>query len=250
MLKFSDFDTRGYRTVDVRSGYNEWAATYEDTVQNEMDIALLEQLTLPRWSAMHAVADLGCGTGRSGAWLKSRGVNAIDGVDIAPGMLRLAGEKAVYRRLVESGLEPTPLDGAAYDLVIACLIDEHLADAVVLYREAARLAAARGLLVVVGYHPYFMMASGMPTHYDSDSGEPVAIETHLHLMSDHISAGAGNGWQLVEMRERLIDDKWVALKPKWERFRNCPISFATVWEKRSGSEAGGTPDPTKEATQP
>ena len=233
MLRFSDFDTRGYRTVDVRSGYDDWAATYEGIVQDEMDIALLEQLTTPEWSSVRAAADLGCGTGRTGAWLRSRGVQVIDGVDIAPGMLRQAAEKNVYRRLEESGLSPTPLESAAYDLVIACLIDEHIEDVGVLYRDAARLSKSAGLLVVVGYHPYFIMTSGMPTHYDTAFGEPVAIETHLHLLSDHVSAAGDNGWRLCEMRERLIDDKWVTLKPKWERFRNCPISFATVWERRA-----------------
>ena len=231
MLKFSDFDSRGYRTVDVRSGYEEWAATYERTVEDEMDIALLDALVTPDWSGTRTAADLGCGTGRTGAWLKSRGVQDIDGVDLAPEMLRLADGKHVYRRLVESNIATTPLNNEAYDLVVACLIDEHLPDVTPLYREAARLAASSALLVLVGFHPYFIMASGMPTHYDSGSGEPLAIETHVHLMSDHVTAGLSSGWQLREMKERLIDDRWVELKPKWERFRNRPISFAMVWEK-------------------
>ena len=37
---------------------------------------------------------------------------------------------------------------------------------------------------------------GMPTHFDSASGEPVAIETHLHLLSDHIDAALAAGWEL------------------------------------------------------
>jgi hypothetical protein len=69
----------------------------------------------------------------------------------------------------------------------------------------------------------------MPTHYDSASGESVAIETHLHLLSDHVSAALAAGWQLVEMSERVIDAKWVELKPKWERLRGQPIAFAFVW---------------------
>lgn len=233
MPTFSDFDSRGYRTVDVRSGYDEWAATYDRTVEDEMDIALLDALVTPDWSATRAAADLGCGTGRTGAWLKRRGIRHIDGVDLAPEMRRLAAGKGIYRRLEESNVACTPLDSQAYDLVVACLIDEHLPDVEPLYREAARLAASAALLVVVGFHPYFIMASGMPTHYNSGSGEPLAIETHVHLMSDHVTAARGNGWQLLEMKERLIDDRWVALKPRWERFRNIPISFAMVWGRPS-----------------
>jgi hypothetical protein len=73
------------------------------------------------------------------------------------------------------------------------------------------------------------MSSGMPTHYDSASGEPVAIETHLHLLSDHVKAASAAGWTLAEAEERVIDDAWVALKPKWESLRGTPIAFAFAW---------------------
>jgi SAM-dependent methyltransferase len=223
MPSFSDYDSRGYRTVDVLRGYGEWAASYEGTVKDEMDIALLKGLTTPRWSAVRAAADLGCGTGRTGAWLKHQGVEHVDGVDLTPQMLDLAATKGTYRRLDEANIASTPLDSEAYDLVVACLIDEHLPELAPLYREARRLARAGGVMVIVGYHPHFIMASGMPTHYDSPSGEPLAIETHLHLMSDHVATAVEFGWARREMKERLIDDAWVALKPKWERFRGFPI---------------------------
>ena len=233
MPSFSDYDSRGYKTVDVQRGYGEWAATYEGSVEDEMDIALLDSLATPRWSAVRAAADLGCGTGRTGTWLKHRGVGDIDGVDLTPQMLDLAASKGVYRRLEEADIASTRLDSEAYELVVACLIDEHLPDLAPLYREAWRLATAGGLMVIVGYHPHFIMASGMPTHYDSPSGVPLAIETHVHLMSDHVAAAVEIGWALREMKERLIDDAWVALKPKWERFRGFPISYAMVWQRPS-----------------
>jgi SAM-dependent methyltransferase len=233
MPRFSDYDSRGYKTVDVQRGYGEWAASYEGTVEDEMDIALLESLATPRWSAVRAAADLGCGTGRTGAWLKQRCVHHIDGVDLTPEMVALAAGKGVYRRLEEADIASTSLDSEAYDLVIACLIDEHLPDVAPLYREGWRLTTPGGLMVIVGYHPHFIMTSGMPTHFESRSGEPLAIETHVHLMSDHVAAATDAGWTLREMKERLIDDAWVALKPKWERFRDFPISYAMVWQRPS-----------------
>jgi hypothetical protein len=36
-------------------------------------------------------------------------------------------------------------------------------------------------------------------------------------LSDHVAAAHGVGLSLIEMRERLIDDRWVALKPRWEQ---------------------------------
>jgi SAM-dependent methyltransferase len=229
MPRFSDFDTRGYRTVDVRTGYGEWVATYERTVQDVMDIALLDELTVPRWRAVRRAADLGCGTGRTGAWLRRQGVAAIDGVDLTPEMLAVARSRGVYDRLVEADATGTGLAAGAYDLVVACLMDEHLPDVRPLYREAARLAAPGAHLVLVAYHPQFIMASGMPTHFTSGTGEPVAITTHVHLLSEHVMAGLGAGWALAEFREAVVDDRWLAVKPKWERFRGIPFSAALVW---------------------
>jgi SAM-dependent methyltransferase len=231
MVQFSDFDARGYRTVDVRTGYGEWVATYERIVEDAMDIALLDALTTPPWQAQRSAADLGCGTGRTGAWLRQHGVAEIDGVDLTPEMLAIARSKGVYRRLVEADLGATGLAPAAYDLVTVSLVDEHLPDLPPLYAEAWRLTKPGGFFVLVGYHPHFIMVSGMPTHYTSRSGEPVAIDTHVHLLSDHVTTALNAGWALAEMKEQLIDDAWIALKPKWERFRNHPIAFAFVWRR-------------------
>lgn len=229
MTDFEAFDTRGYRTVDVRSGYGEWVSTYERTVEDAMDIHLLEGLSEVPWDGIRRAADLGCGTGRTGAWLRERGIAAVDGVDLTPEMLDVARAREVYERLVEGDVSSTGLESGAYDLVVTCLVDEHLAELRPLYVEARRLARPDGIYVLVGFHPHFIMASGMPTHFDSASGEPVAIETHVHLLSDHVTAGLAAGWALVEMKERVIDDAWLALKPKWAALRDQPIAFAVAW---------------------
>jgi hypothetical protein len=83
----------------------------------------------------------------------------------------------------------------------------------------------------VGYHPHFMMTAGIPTHFDRPTGEPVAIETYVHLLSDHVAAARAAALSLIEMRERLVDDRWIELKPRWEPFRNFPVSFAIAWQK-------------------
>ncbi|MEA2332475.1 MAG: hypothetical protein QOH58_2613 [Thermoleophilaceae bacterium] len=232
MADFAGFDTRGYRTVDVRSGYGEWVATYEQSVEDAMDVELLEALRAVPWSEARAVADLGCGTGRTGAWLRERGVGAVDGVDLTPEMLAVARERDVYRSLGEADVTATGLKAADYNLVVTCLVDEHLEQLGPLYAEAARLARPGASYVLVGFHPHFIMAAGMPTHFDSESGEPLAIETHVHLLSDHAAAALDAGWELAELKERVIDDRWLELKPKWESLRGQPIAF--VWRRPGG----------------
>ncbi len=237
-VQFSDFDSRGYRTVDVQTGYAEWVPNYENTVEDAMDIALLEDLTEVLWPATRRAVELGCGTGRTGAWLRGNGVESIDGVDITPEMIAVAHPRGIYRHLHQADVTATGLESGVYDLVMICLVDEHLSDLQPLYAEAWRLACPGGVLVLVGYHPHFIMTAGMPTHYDRRPGEPVAIETYLHLLSEQVTAGLQAGWNLLEMKERVIDESWLALKPKWERFRHHPISVAFTWRKPNTRDNG------------
>jgi SAM-dependent methyltransferase len=227
-MDFSKFDTRHYPTLGVQDGYRAWAPTYEQVVQDEMDLRLLERLTTVDWPGSRRAIDLGCGTGRIGAWLRARGVQLLDGIDLTPEMLKQARERRLYGRLLLGDLRATGLPAAAYDLATVVLVDEHLPEIPPLYREAARLLAPGGRFVIVGYHPFFLML-GIPTHFERADGTPAAIESHIHLFSDHARAALGSGFALLEMVEGLVDDAWLARKPKWDKYAGHPVSFAMVW---------------------
>jgi SAM-dependent methyltransferase len=232
MADFARFDRRHYPTLGVREGYAAWAPTYEDTVSDLMDRRLLERLTTVRWNQAGRILDLACGTGRGGAWLRARGASHVDGVDFTEAMLEKARARDVYDDLRLGDATGTGLPDATYGLVLQLLADEHMAELGPVYREAARLLQPGGPFVLVGFHPWFLM-SGMPTHFDRAPGDPVAIESHVHLFADHVRAAHDAGLALAELEEGVIDDAWVAVKPKWEAMRDRPISFAFVWRKSS-----------------
>jgi SAM-dependent methyltransferase len=231
VTEFIRFDQRHYRTVSVRDGYRDWVQSYENTVEDEMDVALLESIGTVAWPAMRHAVDLGCGTGRTAAWLKSRGVGRIVGVDTTPEMLEVARRRGAHDRLVEGDVRATPLDSDEYDLVVCCLVDEHLPQLSALYHEAGRLLHDAGRFVLVGYHPFFIMRAGMPTHFDGADGEPIAVETFIHLFSEHVAAARNAGLTAIELQERVVDDDWVARKPQWDQYRGWPTSFAWVWTR-------------------
>ena len=231
MSSFAPFDRRGYRTVSPRAGYAVWSASYEETIKPDIDRWLLDALTGVAWAEVERAADLGCGTGRTGAWLKDRGVRRVDGVDLTPEMLARARERAVFDELRIADVRDSGLPSASYDLITTCLVDEHLPALAPLYRESGRLARPGAAHVIVGIHPFFVMHAGMPTHFDGPGGEPTAIETHVHLFSDHAQAALAAGWRLAELREQVIDDRWVAQKAKWAAHRDVPISYAFVWRR-------------------
>ena len=230
-MDHSIYDKRRYPIVDVREGYGEWVRTYEQTVQDEMDLRLLDRLQTVDWSAPRCVLDLACGTGRIGAWLRQRCSATIDGIDLTPEMLAVAQRKGVYRTLRLADVSRTGLPAATYDLCMQSLADEHLPDLRPLYREVARVTIRGGSFVIVGFHPQFLMA-GMPTHFDRAPGEPVTIRSYVHLLSDHVKAAQAFGWSLLEMEEGLIDEAWLRKKPQWEIYFGLPISFAMVWRQQ------------------
>jgi SAM-dependent methyltransferase len=231
-MDFKNFDRRNYPAVPVQAGYGEWAATYEQAVPDRLDIRVLDNLSSINWGVSRQCLDLACGTGRTAAWLKSRGVPTIDGVDLTPEMLEQARAKQLYRSLLLASVEETGISHARYDLIVMSLADEHLTALERVYQEAYRLSASVGKFVVVGMHPLFFM-TGMPTHFKDATGNPKAIETHIHLVSDHVAAAFKAGWTLAEMYEGIIDEEWIRVKPKWAQLKNHPVSFGYVWV-RSG----------------
>ncbi|HEY8207598.1 MAG TPA: class I SAM-dependent methyltransferase, partial [Myxococcaceae bacterium] len=128
MPAFSSFDTRGYPTVSAREGYALWSPSYEATVKEDMDTWLLEQVRTVAWSGVRRAADLGCGTGRTGSWLKEHGVQRIDGIDLTPEMLEKARARGVFASLSVADVGSSGLEGEAYDLITTSLVDEHLKD--------------------------------------------------------------------------------------------------------------------------
>jgi SAM-dependent methyltransferase len=226
---FAAFDQRHYRTVGVAEGYEAWAPIYEETVDDVMDLALLGRIDTVEWSRVGRAADLGCGSGRTAAFLRTRGDFPIDGVDVTDAMLERARRRGLHDQLVHADVRATGLAPGAYDVVACVLVDEHLPELAPLYAEARRLLRPAGRFVIVGVHPYFQMAVGMPTHFDGPGGEPVAIETHLHLPSEHMAAARAAGLAAAEMHEALVDDGLIRLKPSWERHRGLPFTYAWVW---------------------
>jgi hypothetical protein len=64
------------------------------------------------------------------------------------------------------------------------------------------------------------VVTGRPPHnYGAVPTRTPSPHTGLdeHLLSEHVGAALPAGWTLVEMRERVIDDAWLAVKPKWGR---------------------------------
>ncbi len=231
-MKTSAFDQQHLPTLSVQEGYTAYAATYDEVkAVGLMDYPLLERIQTVVWEHLEAVADLACGTGRIGVWLKEHGVHLLDGVDLTEAMLEQACAKGVYRSLSLADLRQTPFSAHSYDLVSVGLADDHLPELLPLYQEAARLVRPQGYLVLLGYHPFFPL-SGFPATFEQRPGVLVAIEGYVHLFSEHVQAASRCGWQLRELYERLIDEEWIARRPRAARHLGWPVSFTCLWQQQ------------------
>jgi len=134
-------------TSDI-AAYDAWYRTPWGAYAEAREQELLLELARPR--AGERALDVGCGTGRTVAWLLSMGVDAWGG-EPAPDM-----RTAAQRRLRERGHDPgrvtaavaeeLPFADKSFDLVMAITVLEFLDDRAAALREMARVCR-RGLFI-------------------------------------------------------------------------------------------------------
>ncbi len=233
---FAFYDKRQYPTLDVASGYAAWAPSY-DEIDDRLDVDLLEASALLRHEVSGSrVVDLGCGTGRIGAWLATHGAREIVGVDLTAQMLARATARRVYSTTTCANVTATGLDAGAFDGAISSLVVDHVEDLAAFFREAARLVRPLGWLAVVDFHPFFLMM-GIPTHFPhGDAGGQLAVENHVHALRDFFAMAAANGWEPREFDERFVTDEWARAMPGYAKFVGRPVAHAWVYRRASGTQ--------------
>lgn len=139
--------------ADVEKSYDEWADTYEDTLEDwdyraPQEAARLLQATVDDGAT---ILDAGCGTGLTGVALKAAGFSGpIDGTDISQASLDEAAAHGVYRELRQADMQKLPLDIAtnAYDGLICIGVLTYIPDSEGVLREFARMVRRGGTVVV------------------------------------------------------------------------------------------------------
>ncbi|MGO9361204.1 MAG: methyltransferase domain-containing protein [Xanthobacteraceae bacterium] len=140
----------------VRTLFDQYAPRFDMALRGDLNYRGPEILLKAVLASRHAerrpgyfrhALDLGCGTGLAGLAFASI-VDVIDGFDLSPGMIERARATQVYRRLEVADMIAALRgegDGAA-DLILAADAVVYLGDLAPLFREAARVLAADGLL--------------------------------------------------------------------------------------------------------
>ena len=120
------FPHRAYglsNTDETRALYDEWASTFDaDLNDPSQDYVgpryVTEAVIQAEGNVKGTILDAGCGSGLSGIPLAKAGATTIDGLDLSPGMLKVAEKTGVYRHLDTADLsKPIDKPDATYDIV-------------------------------------------------------------------------------------------------------------------------------------
>ncbi len=104
--------------------YQRWADDYEQQMVDNLKYLspglIAQQLINFLDEKNDRVLDIGCGTGLTSVLLHQQGYAQIDGLDFSTDMLRVAGEREIYHRLIQADLnQPLEIQDNRYNAAIS-----------------------------------------------------------------------------------------------------------------------------------
>ncbi|MEM7408219.1 MAG: class I SAM-dependent methyltransferase [Pseudomonadota bacterium] len=149
----SEFVNEAYLVEDEAAMvefYRKWAEDYDNQM---MSLGYLSPMETARLLLSHLhdanadILDIGCGTGLTSKLLAEAGMRNIQGLDLSPDMVRVAGERGIYQRLsVADVTKPLAFADASFDAVISSGTFTHGHVGPEPLREICRVLKTGGLL--------------------------------------------------------------------------------------------------------
>ncbi len=225
-------------TIDTRRGYDLWASQYDE--DGNPLISLEEEVfgDLVGDAAGKRVIDIGCGTGRHAIRLARIGADVV-GVDFSEGMLERARSKAgdIGVRFVRHDIGTAlPFGSASFELVMCCLVMDHIHELMPLFREMARLCRADGRIVMTVMHPAMSLRGVRARFIDPATGERVHLSGADNTIADYVNSAVGVGGAgliIDHIGEYTPTDSVLARCPRAEPYRGWPM-LLTMRLRRPG----------------
>jgi SAM-dependent methyltransferase len=126
----------------------DWAERHEQYTEPAY-VAALDALGVGEGTRL---LDVGCGAGRALRLAADRGAE-VTGIDAAPGLLAYARRRVPGATIVEGELQTLPFVDDAFDAVTGFNSFQYAADPVAALREAARVTAPGGRVLMVVWSP-------------------------------------------------------------------------------------------------
>ena len=137
---------------EVADRYDEWAQKYDDDLASWSYRAptVVAETVVTRHPEAGSVLDVGCGTGLVGRALRAQGfAGRILGLDISQASLEMARQTGAYDSLAPADLQQRlAFDDDSVDAVVCVGVMTYLPQVEAVWREFARVARPRGVVVV------------------------------------------------------------------------------------------------------
>jgi predicted TPR repeat methyltransferase len=121
--RFDDRLSKVYSaTENKEQQYDEWAATYESDLVNDLDYVAHKEagnkfsVVVPDKSAK--ILDVACGTGLVGEYLRSLGYSNIHGVDFSMNMIAISRDRDIYQSIWQHDFTRPVIQEGQYDALI------------------------------------------------------------------------------------------------------------------------------------
>lgn len=170
------------KSADVAQYYDDWVEDYETQITGWGYSApetatgrLAERLPAPA-----TILDVGCGTGLTGAALRTAGYEPVDGVDVSDKSLEIAAATGHYRSTAHADFQalPTAIDTDAYDGILCVGVLTYLPDVEAVLREFARIVRSDGWMVMTEREDLFADL-GVQATLDALVAEGVLAAAHV-----------------------------------------------------------------------
>jgi len=185
--------------ADTRTGYRQWAPTYDEPRNSLFDIdePVMHRLieALPVGDAL----DAACGTGRHAEYLAGLGFSVI-GVDSSPEMLERARARVPLGEFRPGDLRELPLPDHSVDLVVSGLALSHSPTLEPVLAEFARVLRPGGRAVISDVHCEIAFRGSVP-HALGPAGEPALVAAYQHTAGDWVRAALAAGLRIRACEE-------------------------------------------------
>jgi SAM-dependent methyltransferase len=165
--------------MNVRDSYDSVARAYAEHVASELEHKPLDRHLLNRFAEATRggglVAELGCGPGHVARYLHEQDV-AVVGIDLSPGMIRVASELQPGIEFREGDMTRLDLADGSLAGVVAFYAIVHIEEFALppVFAEMRRVLAPGGL-ALIGFH-----VGDEVIHRDELFGAPVSLDFRFH----------------------------------------------------------------------
>ena len=209
------------------AGYDLWSTTYESMDNPLVALSAAVMDTRRDWMAGADVLELGCGTGRNARTCLAAGARSYLGADASAGMIEEARKRVADPRAsfvvadLREGLAAPDLGARKFDLVLVCLVLEHLPQVDGVVATAAAALATGGRAWFHELHPA-LHDKGIRAHFRHGEGV-VKLPSFRHDAAELTSAIEGAGLRLLHCAGHAPSAAALARSNKLSRYLGQPV---------------------------